>query len=220
MRTLYLCGAGNPLGVRLALRVNEAGRRWDRIVLLDDDPAKHGASVLGVEIAGPFALLDRADADADEVVNLVARTTEKRWAARGRIAAYGLRFASLVDPGVDVLGATLGPEVTVYQHATVGPHSTLGEASVVFVGGNVGHGARVGRCCVIAPNGVVNARATVDEGVYVGSNATILPEVHVGAWATISAGSAVMRDVPAGATMLGVPAKIMPALAEKSHGGN
>jgi hypothetical protein len=47
------------------------------------------------------------------------------------------------------------------------------------------------------------------DGVYVGCNATILPEVTVGAWATIGAGSVAMRDVPAGATLMGVPGRVV-----------
>ena len=60
-KTLYLCGAGNPEGVRLALVVNHVEKRWDRVVLLDDDLSKHGSLVLGVEIVGPFAALEDAN---------------------------------------------------------------------------------------------------------------------------------------------------------------
>ena len=50
MTTLYLCGAGNPEGVRLALNINKAQNRWDQIVILDDDHSKHGQSIVGVGI--------------------------------------------------------------------------------------------------------------------------------------------------------------------------
>ena len=62
MKTLYLCGAGNPEGVRLARKINRARGRWDRIVVLDDDPCKLGQSTLGVEVAGPFCLLEEGGA--------------------------------------------------------------------------------------------------------------------------------------------------------------
>ncbi len=75
MTTLYLCGAGNPEGVRLALTINQAQRRWERITILDDDPSKHGQSILGVEIAGPFTALEQADPGSAGVSNMVARTT-------------------------------------------------------------------------------------------------------------------------------------------------
>ena len=77
MTTLFLCGAGNSEGVRLALTVNQQQRSWDEVVLLDDDAKKHGAALLGVPVIGS---LDRlADAKpGSAAVNLVARTTAGR----------------------------------------------------------------------------------------------------------------------------------------------
>ena len=212
MSTLYLCGAGNSEGVRLAMNVAKDKAPLERIVLLDDDATKRGQDVLGVPIEGPFAALCDADPECDRVVNFVARTTAQRWAARARIAAHGLRFANLVHRGVDLFGAQVPEDAVIYHNATIGPLVTLGEGSVVFMGGIVGHGSTVGRGCIVGPNAVVNARVRIGDGVYIGANATILPEVKIGSWATIAAGSLVVRDVPDGATILGVPGRIVMTL--------
>jgi sugar O-acyltransferase (sialic acid O-acetyltransferase NeuD family) len=209
MKTLYLCGAGNPEGVRLAIIVNEARKRWDRIVILDDDPSKRGQTIMGVEIAGPFSMLREADPGSSEVSNMVARTTARRHAALEKIRGYGLPFASLIDPRVDVAGVEYDRDITVYQNAAFCAGAIVAEASVVFTGAVVGHGCRMGACCVIAPGAVINARVELGQGVYVGTNASILPDLAVGPWATIGANSAVMQNVPAGATVMGVPAQIL-----------
>jgi sugar O-acyltransferase (sialic acid O-acetyltransferase NeuD family) len=208
-RTLYLCGAGNSEGVRLALGIEVEARRFDRLVVLDDDPARRGQTLLGVEIAGGFEVLAGARAGESAVANLVARTTARRAAARDRIAAYGLPFATLIHPRVDTLGAELAQDLIVYQNATIGPEVRIGEGSVVFMGAVVGHECRVGAGCVVAANAVLNARVELARGVYVGTNATVLPEVRVGAWATVGAGSVVIEDVPPGATVMGVPARVL-----------
>ena len=91
MSTLFLCAAGNPEGIRLALEVNAAARRWERILLLDDDPAKQGSTILDVPVAGGFAAL-AGHLPGDEAVNLVARSTKGRDAARAsveRMIAWG-----------------------------------------------------------------------------------------------------------------------------------
>lgn len=209
MKTLYLCGAGNPEGVRLALTVNRKRPRWEHITILDDDSSKHGRSILGVEVTGSFAALAEADRESSEVCNLVARTTSGRQSARVRIEAYGIPFASLLSPEVDLTGVELASDVTVYQNATIGPHASIEKSSVVFIGGVVGHGSRVGPGCVVGPNAVLNARVEIGEGVYVGTNATVLPEVRIGPWATIGAGSVAVQDVPPGATVMGVPGEIL-----------
>ncbi|MEQ9568965.1 MAG: hypothetical protein RLN75_02145, partial [Longimicrobiales bacterium] len=164
MATLYLCGAGNSEGVRLALRVEEARPRWDRIVLLDDDPEKRGLRLLGVEVVGPFAALTDGDPATDGAVNLVARTTAGRRRAGAAIAAHGVPRVGLVAPGVDTLGATLADDVLVYPGAIIGPEARVGAGSVVFMGAVVGHEAQVGPGCVVAANAVLNARVELGEG--------------------------------------------------------
>lgn len=211
MRTLYLCGVGNGEGIRLALQVKRDTGRWQRIVLLDDDAGKHGSVRIGLPVAGPFDLLREADPALDEVANLVTRTTAGRARARERIAGFGIPFASLVHPGVDLIGVELGTEVSLYEHATVGAGASVGRSSVVLLGAVVGHGSRVGDGCVVAPNAVINARVVLEDGAYVGSNASILPDLRVGAGATVAANTLVVSDVPAGATVLGVPGTAMQA---------
>ena len=115
---LYLCGAGNAEGVRLALRVNEKESCWDKIVILDDDNQKKGKQILGVEVIGSFDLLNQSDKSNSEVVNLVARTTQKRYSAFKKIKEYGVPFASLIDPNVDTWGVEYRGDVTIYQNVT------------------------------------------------------------------------------------------------------
>lgn len=213
MKTLYLCGAGNADGVRLALRVNACDTRWDRIVLLDDDPAKHGRAVLGVEVVGPFDALQETTPAAAEVVNLVARTTAGRAAARRKIAAYGVPFVGLVDPDVDLMGSDLEGDVIVYGQATIGAETHVSAGCVIFMGARVGQRSCVGPGCVVAPNAVLNSRVRLAEGVYVGTNATILPDLAVGPWATIGANSVAIQDVPGGSTVIGFE------LLAGNHGG-
>lgn len=206
MSALFLCGAGNSEGVRLALLINRAEPRWDRIVLLDDDPALLGTERIGVPVVGPFERLADADPSADQVVNLVARTTAGRARAHRRIEAFGIPFAALVHPGVDTLGARLADDAIVYHNATIGPEVVIGGGCVVFMGAVVGHECRVGAHCVMAANSVLNARVELADRVYVGTNATIIPEVRVGEDCTIGAGSVLLFDLPAGRTAIGVPA--------------
>ena len=49
----------------------------------------------------------------------------------------------------------------------------------------------------------------IKKGASIGSNATILAGVTVGENAMVGAGAVVTKDVPAGATVAGVPARIV-----------
>lgn len=207
--TLHLCGVGNVEGIRLASNVARASGRWAHIVLLDDDPARHGTRKLGLEVAGGFELLAAADPARCEVANLVTRTVERRSGARERIARHGIPFASLIHPDVDLLGVEVAEEVTIYPHASAGAEARIGAGAVLLVGARVGHGVEVGAGCLIAPNAVVNARVVLGPCCYVGSNATVLPDLVLGPGVTVAANSLVTEDVPAGATVMGVPARVV-----------
>ena len=206
MGTLFMCGAGNSEGVRLAMVCNAHQRRWDNILVLDDDPGRQGQDLIGVPIVGGFDALADANPDTDQVVNLVARTTAGRAAARNKIASYAIPFTSLVHPGVDIFYAELADDVTVYHNTTIGPESRLGMGAVVFMGAILGHESHAAEGCVLAANSVLNARVKLGKRVYVGTNSTILPEIEVGDDATIAAGSSVIRNIEAGDTVIGVPA--------------
>jgi len=85
-------------------------------------------------------------------------------------------------------------------------------------GGIVIHGAsRIGDDCIIRQNCTLGIR-TLDqlgdapvlaERVNVGAGAVILGAVTIGAGAQIGANAVVLRDVPAGAVAVGVPARIV-----------
>ena len=70
----------------------------------------------------------------------------------------------------------------------------------------IGHNCRVGRNCVIAALSGLAGSVTVGDGVRIGGNVRVTDHLTIGAGATLGGDSGIMRDVPAGATVLGTPA--------------
>jgi acetyltransferase-like isoleucine patch superfamily enzyme len=76
---------------------------------------------------------------------------------------------------------------------------------------------RIADAIAVSPLGDVRNRPPVlrlpviiDDDVWIGPSATILKGVHIGSGAFIEPGSVVVRDVPAGAHVMGNPARIVP----------
>jgi UDP-N-acetylglucosamine acyltransferase len=72
---------------------------------------------------------------------------------------------------------------------------------------HVGHDAQIGEDCEIAPMTSVGGEVQIGDKVKVGQGAVFKPRVIVGDGAVIGAGAVVVKDVPAGETWVGNPAK-------------
>jgi serine O-acetyltransferase len=53
----------------------------------------------------------------------------------------------------------------------------------------------------------------IGDGVFIGAGARVLGDVRVGDGAKIGANAVVIHDVPAGATAVGIPARVLDTLA-------
>jgi serine O-acetyltransferase len=99
-------------------------------------------------------------------------------------------------------------QVSIGDPVVVGPGLYLVHGQVVIDGlVEIGDGA------VIAPFVTIGLRAgdvrgaTIGPGVNIGTGAKVIGPVRIGAGATIGANAVVVDDVPAGATVVGAPAR-------------
>ncbi len=133
---------------------------------------------------------------------------------------YRVRTA-LHDRGVPVLPRLLYYASSFLYGVRIDNHVVI-EAGIYLPHGQVVLGGltHIGRGCYLAPwvgIGLVPGSAvgpTIGNDVFVGVGARILGNLTVGNGARIGTNAVVLKDVPAGATAVGVPARII----EKSEG--
>lgn len=129
--------------------------------------------------------------------------------SQGRFTAFWLQSLSSSILGVDIHpAATIGAGVMM-DHGT---GIVIGETAVVGDGCTMLHGVTLGG------NGKdhnVDRHPKVGAHVLIGASASLLGNIQIGDGSKIGAGSVVLGNVPAGATAVGAPAKIIGHVKEK-----
>ena len=123
-------------------------------------------------------------------------------------------------------GAIIRDQVEIDDNAVIMMGAVIGEGTMIDMGVVLGGRAIVGKHCHIGAGtvlaGVVEpASATpviVEDNVMIGANAVVLEGCRVGEGAVVAAGAVVVNDVPAGAVVAGVPAKVIKMKDAKTEG--
>jgi serine O-acetyltransferase len=130
------------------------------------------------------------------------RIAHDLWNDGNLLEARALSHVNRFVTGIEIHpGASIGRRVVI-DHGmgiVIGETATVGDGCLLYKGVVLG-GTTLSK---------TRRHPQLGKGIVVGSNACILGAIHVGDGARVAANSVVVKPVPAGATVVGVPARVI-----------
>jgi len=178
--------------------------------LIDADPRRHGATVLGIPVLGGDGMLAGFDRGQVVLVNGIGSTghPDLRLAVQARLAALGFVFRTVIHPAAIIAAeVTVGDGAQLMAGAVVQTGTRLGAGAIINTRAVVDHDCRIGAHAHIAPGAVLCGDVRVGAASHVGAGATVVQGSTIGDGCLIGAGAVVIRDVADGVRVQGVPAR-------------
>jgi len=191
--------------------INAECDTWQPTGFLDDSRPP-GSKHIGLPVLGK--LTDAARFEGHWFINAIGNDSSYQLRP-SVIAATGLlvgRFATLVHPTAGVSsraklgrGVYVNHGVSVAGSAVIGDHASLGPRCIV------GHDTVVGDYAILAPGAVISGSVRLESTCYIGAAAMVRQKIRIGAGALVGIGAVVISDIDEGATVVGNPARVLPA---------
>ena len=209
MQRVLILGAGGHAQVvaDILSRAHDAGTNCEPVGFLDDNPSLTRTAIVGLPVLGAIAQLDEFDHDAVIVAIGDNRTRSRILAsvqARGEHIVNAIHPAAVLAPDVH-----LGEGVMICAGVVVNTGTVIGDSVILNTGCTVDHHNHIGNHAHIAPGVHLGGDVAIGEGTVIGIGSTVIPQRTVGAWSVVGAGSVVAKDIPAYATAVGMPARVI-----------
>ena len=123
---------------------------------------------------------------------------------------YGIPIATIIHPSAIISPtAQVNCGSTILANAVIHTLARIGTGCIINTGAIVEHDCVIKDFVNMSPNCAMAGHCSVESRAFLGIGSTLSPAVTIGEDAVIGAGAVVLTDIPAHATAVGVPAKII-----------
>jgi sugar O-acyltransferase (sialic acid O-acetyltransferase NeuD family) len=195
----------------------QAGADVQVVGFIDDNRSLHGQIVNGLPVLGDWAWFEGVERTAVAVICAVGSPQVSRRLIQ-KARARGLSFVNAISPLAYISPMSqMGWGIAVFPRVVIGPGVCVSDYCILNVSVTVSHGTKIGRYGTINPGVHLAGDVSLGEGCYVGIGTNVIHGRCIGSWTVIGAGAAVVHDLPANVTAVGVPARVIKTREEGWH---
>ncbi|MGB7160369.1 MAG: acetyltransferase [Tepidisphaeraceae bacterium] len=205
---VIILGAGGH--GKVVLDILRAAGEHRPVGFVDADRTLAGTIVCGLPVLGPSNLLPKLRQQKIKGAIVAIGDNRTRRSCAALVREHGFELVNAIHPAAVVSpGATIGRNVVVCAGACICVDVKLADSVIVNTNAVVDHECEIDEAAHVCPGALLAGRVRVGAGAFVGLGAKVIQCLTIGAGAVIGAGCVVIEDVPAGATVVGVPARVI-----------
>lgn len=202
-------GHGREMMPFAAQQVLSMGVSVDRLVFIGADTTKTELNAFRVISHDAFL----AQTASERFMTIAIGDSSLRQKIFTHWSAYGIKPWEIRAPSAYIAAsAEIGPGCQISPQVVINVNTTLGAHVQINTGCNIAHDCWLGDYVTLAPGVFCNGNVRIEQHAYIGSGAILrngsrLKPLVIGEGAIVGMGAVVTRDVPAGMTVVGNPAK-------------
>lgn len=208
IRMVVWGASGHALNVIDMLRLDG---RFDIAGLIDDvHPERAGSVFDGLQILGGREQLVHLLNDGVDHIVLAFGNNAARLSLGQRVIAQGFHLVTVIHPSATVArSVTIGTGTVVGAGVVVSPMASIGDSVIVNTLASVGHECVVEDGVSVGPGVRIGGGTRIGRGSQIGIGAALRDHICIGARSVIGAGAVVLKDIPPGVMVYGVPARVI-----------
>ncbi len=201
---LYIYGAGG-LG-REVLSLIRILPEWEPVGFIDDGVMKD-VLVNGIPILGGSEIVSLLPSGSHLIIAIGDPLSKANIV---KMIIGNILYPTLIHPRAilqDISTIEVGEGSIITAGCVLTTNIKIGNHVLININATIGHDTKIGNCCSIMPGVNIAGGVTIDDCVLIGSGANIINHVDIKHSARVGMGAVVIRNVAAGITVAGVPAK-------------
>jgi sugar O-acyltransferase (sialic acid O-acetyltransferase NeuD family) len=152
--------------------------------------------------------VENYNVEEDDVFVIAIANIASKKSCADIIESKGGQFYSLIHQSAVVAqntsigdGCVLGREVIISNDCSIGNHCTFNSKAMV------GHDSKLGQFCNLNAGAFIGGECVIEDGVTIHTYGIVTPRLSIAQNTVIGAGSVVVKNVAAGRTVFGNPAR-------------